>query len=90
MDSIATVDDQRLFRAKPTRRSRGVNRRVAAPVDNDAAAEARGIAGLDLMQQCDGVDDASGIARRYLDPLADLRADRDENRIESALLLLGE
>ena len=88
--TVPAVDDQRLFGAEPARGSRSVHRRIAAAVDDDAAAKTRRIAGPDVVQQRDGVDDAPGIARRNVDPLADLRADRDEDGIEMALGLLGE
>ena len=62
--TVPAVDDQRLFSTEPARRSRSVNRRIAAPVNDDAATKTWRIAGFDVVQQCDGVDDACGIARR--------------------------
>ena len=88
--AVATVDDQRFVGAQPPRGARGVHRRVAAAVDDDAAPKTRRLAGLDVMQQRDGVEHAPGIPRRNIDVLADLRADRDEDGVEVACRLLGQ
>ena len=82
----APVDDQRLVRAQPAGDPGGVHRRVAAAVDRDAAADHRPLAGGDAAQERHRVHDRPGVAGRDVDPLGQVRADRDEDRVEAALL----
>ena len=84
------VDDQRLVRAHPAGDPGGVHRRVAAAVDRHAPADHRPLAGGDAAQERHRVDDPAGVAGRDVDPLGEVRADRDEDRVESALLALGD
>jgi len=84
------VDDQRLVRAHSARDPGGVHRGVSATVDRHAPADHRPLAGGDAAQERDGVDDASGIAGRDVDPLGEVCADGDEDRVERAFLVLGD
>ena len=79
----APVDDQRLVRAQPAGDPGGVHRRVAAAVDRHAAADHRPLAGGDAAQERHRVDDPAGIPGRDVDPLGQVGADRDEDRVES-------
>ena len=54
--AVAAIDDQRLFGAEALGRARRIHRRIAAAIDDDAAAEARRLAGLDVAQQRHGVE----------------------------------
>ena len=85
----AAVDDDRLFGAEPARHPGGVHRRVAAAVDRDPLADVGRLAGGHVAQEADGVEDRPGIARRKVDPLGEVRADRDEHGVEAALAPLG-
>jgi hypothetical protein len=82
MRAVAAVDDQRLVGAQALRRARGVHRGVAAAVDDHPAAQQRRLAGLDIVQQRNRVEHAHRVARRNVDMLADVRADREERRVE--------
>ncbi len=84
------IDDQRLVRTHPTGNAGGVHRRVAAAVDRHAPADHRPFAGGDAAQERDRVDDPAGVAGRDVDPLREVRADRGEDCVESALLALGD
>ena len=85
----AAVDDQRLLRAEPAGDPGRVHRRVAAAVDRDAPADHRPLARGDAAQERHRVDDPAGVAGRDVDALGQVRADRDEDRVEAALLALG-
>ena len=84
------VDDQRLVRTHPAGDPGGVHRGVAAAVDRHAPADHRPLAGGDAAQERDRVDDPAGITGRDVDPLGEVRPDRDEDRVEGALLALGD
>ena len=86
----APVDDQRLVRAQPAGDPGGVHRRVAAAVDRHAAADHRPLAGGDAAQERHRVHDPPGIPGRDVDPLGQVGPDRDEDRVEAALLPLGD
>src|SRR6266540_2241599 len=55
--AIAVVDDQRLFGAEAPGRSRGVHRRVATAIDNDASAEARHLARANAAEEAHCIKD---------------------------------
>ena len=82
----APVDDQRLVRAHPAGDPGGVHRGVAAAVDRDAAADHRPLAGGDAAQERHGVEDPAGVPRGNVDALGQVGTDRDEDRVEPALL----
>ena len=75
----APVDDDRLLRAEALCGAGDVHGRVPAAVDGDAAAEQWPLLALHAAQERDGVEDACGRARRDVRPLADVRADGDED-----------
>ena len=80
----AAVDDERLG-AEPSRRARGVHRGVAAAVDRDAAADLRRRRRVStLLQELQRVVDLAGVACRDVLALAQVRADGEEHRVESA------
>ena len=81
----ATVDDDRVGRAQPLRGAGGVHRRVAAAVDRDAAAELWPLGALHALQQRDRVEDALGLAGGDVGAAADVGADSEEGRVETAL-----
>ena len=86
----APVDDQRLVRAQPAGDPGGVHRRVAAAVDRHAATDHRPLAGGDAAQERHRVHDPPRIPGRDVDPLGQVGPDRDEDRVEAALLPLGD
>ena len=85
----APVDDHRLVGAQAPGDARGVHRGVAAAVDRDPPADLGPLAGGDAAQERHCIDDPAGIASRDVDPLRQVGADRDEDRVEAALLALG-
>ncbi len=85
----APIDNQRLLGAHPSRRARRVHSGVAAAVYCDAPADHRLLARGHGAQEGHGVDDLAGIGRGDLHPLGEVRADRDEDRVEGALAPLG-
>ncbi len=85
----APVDDDRLFGAEPARHPGRVHRGVAAAVDRDPLADVGRLAGGHVAQEADGVEDRPRITRRNVDPLGQVRADRDEHGIEAAAPPLG-
>ena len=84
------VDDQRLVRTHPAGDPRGVHRRVAAAVDRHAPPDHGPLAGGDAAQERHRVHDAARIAGRDVHPLGEVCADGDEDRVESALVALGD
>jgi hypothetical protein len=58
-------------------------------VDGHAAPDHRRLARGDAAQERHRVNDRPGVAGRDVDPLGQVRADRDEDRVEAALLALG-
>ena len=80
----APVDDDRLARAEALGGARGVHRRVAAAVDDDAPAEQRALLALHAAQQRDRVEDVRRLAGGDVGALADVRADGQEGRVEAA------
>ena len=85
----AAVDDQRLLRAQPPRHPRGVHRRVAAAVDRDAPPDHGPLARRHVAQERHRVHDRARVPRRDVHALGQVRADRDEHRVEAALPPLG-
>jgi len=85
----APVDDQRVVGAEPPGDPRRVHRGVAAAVDGHPAADHRPLALRGAAQERQGVHDSPGIAGRDVHPLGQVRADRYEHRVESALGPLG-
>jgi hypothetical protein len=85
----APVDDQRLVGAHAPRHARRVHRGVAATVDRHAPADHRPLAGRHVAEERDGVDDRAGVPGRDVDALGQMRAHRDEDRVEAALVALG-
>ena len=81
---VAAIDDQRLLGAEAPGGARGVHRGVAAAIDHDAAAEQRRLAGLDVAQQRHRVEHLDRVARRDVDVLGEMGADRDEDGVEAA------
>ena len=79
---VAPVDDQGLVGAQTPRRPRRIHRRIAAAINDHPAAQKRGLARADVMQQRNRVEDPHGVARRNLDMLAHIRADREEGGVE--------
>jgi hypothetical protein len=88
--AVAVIDDQRLVGAEPPRGARRIHRRIAAAVNDDAAAEERPIAGVDIAQERQRIEHPGGIPRRDVDVTADMGADRDEDGVEAAGVALGE
>ena len=85
----APVDDQRVVRAQAARHPGGVHRGVAAAVDRDPPPDHRPLARGDAAQERHRVHDPARVLRRDVDPLGQVRADRDEHRVEAALAPLG-
>ena len=85
----AAVDDDRVVGAEAAGDARGIHGRVAAAVDGDPAGERRLGAGRGAAQELDGVDDARGVLVGDVDPGREVRADRDERRVEAAVAHLG-
>ena len=85
----AAVDDDGLLGAEPLRGPRDVHGRVAAAVDDDAAAEPRRLLALHRAQHRDGVEHARRAARRDVGAAADVRADGEERGVEPAVAHLG-
>ena len=81
-DAVAPVDDQRLVGAQTPRCPRRIHRGIAAAIDDHAAAQKRGFAGADVMQQRNRVEHPHGVARGNVDMLADIRADREEGGVK--------
>ena len=88
--AITTIDDHRLIGAKPFGHAGRVHGRVAATVDCDSPTDLRRISLVRIAKKTNGIENLAGIPRRNVDLLADMRPDRDEDRIESILLFLGE
>src|SRR6056297_4153791 len=82
---VAPVHDERLVRAQAARHPGRIHGGVAAAVDRDAPAEPRRTAAVDVTQERDGVHDPAGVPGRYVDALAEMGADGDENGVEAAL-----
>ena len=78
-----------LVGAEPAGDPGGVHRGVAAAVDRDPPADHRPLAGGDAAQERHRVDDPRRRPGRDVDPLGQVRADRDEHRVEAALAPLG-
>ncbi len=88
--AVTTIDDHRLVHAHALGHAGGVHRRVAATVDGDAATELHLLALLHALEEAHRVHHAAGIARRDVDLLGDVGADRDEHRVEIACGLLRQ
>ena len=56
------------------------------PYDDHAAAQQRLLLALHRLEHRDGVEDVRGLARRDVGALADVGTDREEGRVEAALL----
>ena len=82
----AAVDDQRLVGAEPPGDAGRVHRGVAAAVDRHPAADHGPLAGGDAAQERQRVHDRPRVHGRDVDPLGQVRADGDEDRVEPALL----
>ena len=81
----AAIDDDRLGRAETAGGAGGVERGVAAAVDDDLAAEQRRRLALHRAQQADGVEDLGRAAGRDIGALGDMGADGEERRVIAAL-----
>ncbi len=81
----AAVDDDRLGGAQPLGGACNVERRVAAAVDDDAAAQHRLVLALHAAQHRHGVEHPRGLASRDVCALGDVRADREKGRVEASL-----
>ena len=80
------VDDDRVVGTEPAGDPGGVHRRVAAAVHRNGSGERGLLAGLDAAQEAHGVDDPAGVGVGDVDPLAQVGADRDEDRVEAFAL----
>src|SRR6202166_3259559 len=67
--------------AQPFRGPGGVHRGVAAAVDHDSASQHALAAGSHVAQRY-GIEHLGGVARRYVDMLCEMRADRHKNGVE--------
>ena len=85
----AAVDDDRVLGAEPAGHAGGVHRGVAAAVDGDVTPDHRLVAGGDAAQERHRVHHRAGVAGRDVDTFGQVRADRDEHRVEAALVPLG-
>ena len=83
------VDDQRVLGAEPPGGAGRVHRGVPAAVDGDPAAQHRMPARGDFAQERHRVHDPAGVVGRDVHVLGQVRADRDEHRVEGALGPLG-
>ena len=83
------VDDQRLVGPEPAGDPGGVHRRVASPVDGHPPTDLRPLARRDAPQERQRIDDPAGVPRGDVHPLGQVRPNRDEDRVESALQPLG-
>ena len=83
------VDDQCVVRAEAARGPGGVHRGVAAAVHGDPAADHRMPARRDLAQERHGLHDPARVPGRDVHVLGQVRADRDEHRVEAAVAPLG-
>src|SRR5271157_1949133 len=79
---IAAIHDKRLRRAQSFRGPGGVHRGVAAAVDHDSASQHGLAAGSHVAQQRYRIEHPGGVARRYVDMLCEMRADRHKNGVE--------
>ena len=86
MSLVISKDDDRLGGTEALRRARGVHRDVAA-ADDHHPSEARPLSLLRRLEQRDRVDHLLAVGRRNVQVVGDLRTDRYEHRIESALFL---
>ena len=77
------VDDDRVVGPEPAGDPGGVHGGVAAAVDRDPAGQRLLLPGPDVAEEADGVEDPAGVGVRDVDPLAQVRADRDEDRVEA-------
>ena len=80
----AAVDDDRLGRAEALGGARDVERGVAAAVDDDAPAEQRLVLAFHAAQHRHRVEDVRRFAGGDVGALGDVRADREEGRVEAA------
>ena len=85
----APVDDDGLLGTEALRGPRDVHGRVAAAVDDDAAAEPRRLFALHRAQHRHGVEHARRAARGDVGAAADVRADGEERGVEPAVAHLG-
>ena len=81
---VAAIDDDGFIRAEPAGGAGSVHRRIAAAVDDHAAAELRRGAGADIVQIRDCIEHAGGFARGNVGMAGDMGADGDEGGIEPA------
>ncbi|EXI73933.1 MAG: hypothetical protein AW07_02071 [Candidatus Accumulibacter sp. SK-11] len=81
----AAIDDQRLG-THALGGAGDVDGRVAAAIDDDAAAEQRLVLALHAAQQRDGIDDLRRVTGGNHRPLADVCADSEEGSVEAAFL----
>ena len=82
----AAIDDDRLGGAEALGRARGIDRGVAAAVNDDAPAEQRLVLAFHRAQHRDGIEDLCSGTGRDIGALADMGADGKECRIELASL----
>jgi hypothetical protein len=86
----AAVDDER-FRAEPRGGPSRIHRRIAATVDRDTPANPRFfVSRFDFLQKLQRVIHLAGITHRNLLALAEVRAHREKDRIETPAGLLGQ
>ena len=85
----AAVDDDGVVGTEPTRDARSVHRGVAAAVDRDMPSDRGLFAGGDAAQKRHRVDHGAGVSGRDVDTFGQVRTDRDEHRVEAALVPLG-
>jgi hypothetical protein len=84
-DPLDPIDDQRLVRTQPPGNPRGVHRGVAAAVHGHPPADHRPRPRRDTAQERHRVHDPARFPGRDFHPLGQVRADRDEDRVEPAL-----
>ena len=79
----AAVDDHRLGGAQALGGARHVDRRVAAAVHHDAAAQHRLVGSFHRAQHAHRIEDARRVPGGDVRPLGDVRADREEGGVEA-------
>ena len=80
----AAIDDDRFGGAQALGGARGIDRGIAAAIDDDAAAEQRLVLAFHRAQHRDGVEHLRGGAGRNKGALADMGADGEEGGVELA------
>ncbi len=90
MRAIPAIDDHRFGGAEAMHRAGDVHGGVASAVYDHAPAQARRGTSFHVAQQRDRVEYLDGVACRDVDMFGEVGTDRDEDRIESARLLLGQ